>query len=141
MICDLVFKIQEWSNVMHVVWDWPHVVEEFGINGPAFVFVVDVCSDDPRPSFFDGFLEQEMFTANAYETQTLVPNSAVVSGLRRATEPAFVAPASCRSSRERRGTGRAERRTSRHYASAFARLRWSIRKFTRPTARKLVAAS
>ena len=76
--------------LVHVVRDRPHVVEEFGIDGPAVVFLVHRFADQARAGFGDGVAEQEVLAFEGAEGEPFVPDAAFVGGFGRAGEPALV---------------------------------------------------
>lgn len=77
-------------RLVHVVGDWPHVVEEFRIDRPSVVFAEDGRADELVALLGDGVLEEKLFAFEQAEAQAFVPYTAFVGSFGGAGEPAFI---------------------------------------------------
>src|SRR4051812_1842212 len=86
----LANQLGVFESLVHVVRDGAHVVEEFRVDGPAFVFIKQWFADKLSAGFGDGISQQKFFAFEFAEAEAFVPNAAFIRSLGRAGEPAFV---------------------------------------------------
>ena len=76
--------------LVHVMGDRPHVVEEFGIDGPTFVLRVHRLADELVAGFADGVAQLEPLPFVQHVAQAFVDRAILVRRLGRAGEPPLV---------------------------------------------------
>ena len=76
--------------LVHVMRDGAHVVEELRVNRPALVLIPHRLADHSLLPLGHRVFKQELLALERAEALPLVPNPAVVGGVGRAGEPAFV---------------------------------------------------
>ena len=86
----LAGQLCEFMSLVHVVWDGSGVVEEFGVNRPAVIFLPDGWTHDSSLTFLDRIPQQESLAVEANPAQAFIPVAALIGGLRGAGEPTFV---------------------------------------------------
>ena len=68
----------------------PHVVEEFGVNGPFLVLAPKALADDLRAAFRHRLLQSEPLPARHHIAQALVGRAIFIGRRRGGAKPAFI---------------------------------------------------
>ena len=76
--------------LVHVMGNRPHVIEEFGVDGPFPVFFPDALTDQGGATGVDGVAQGEALIADDTVTEAFIGDAAFIGGLGGGGEPAFV---------------------------------------------------